>query len=194
MNRLSKETLRSLGAGETIDAVCRAARISRDEFLARWKEAAASRAPAASGSVKVGVGRPVEIGRDQWGMPHVFAESDADLYFGFGYAMAQDRLFQLDWLRRTGAGRLAEILGQDALELDLVARTVGLNRIARTLCERLPDETRRLLDAFSKGVNALIDASGDQLPIEFDLLDYRPEPWQPLDCMQIGRASCRERV
>lgn len=185
MNRLPKEMLRSLGAGETIDAVCRAARISREEFLARWKEAAASRAPAASGSVKVGVGHPVEIERDKWGIPHIYAENDADLYFGFGYAMAQDRLFQLDWLRRKGAGRLAEILGQDGLELDVVARTVGLNRIARTLCDRLPDETRRLLDAFSKGVNALIEASGDQLPIEFDLLDYRPEPWQPLDCMLI---------
>ena len=99
--------------------------------------------------------------------------------------MGQDRLFQLDWLRRKGAGRLAEILGEDGLSSDVLARTVGLNRIARAEWDRLPEETRRLLSAFSLGINALIEASGDNLPIEFELLDYRPEPWQPVDCLLI---------
>ncbi len=75
--------------------------------------------PAASGSVKAAVGRRVEIERDKLGIPHVYAASDADLFVGFGYAMAQDRLFQLDWLRRKGAGRLAEILGNDGVEPDV---------------------------------------------------------------------------
>ena len=106
MDLLTKDTLRRLGAGETIDAVCRVAGISREEFLARWTRSAAARVPAASGSVKAAVGRRVEIERDKLGIPHVYAANDADLFVGFGYAMAQDRLFQLDWLRRKG-GRAA---------------------------------------------------------------------------------------
>ncbi len=135
--------------------------------------------------MKAPVSRPVEIERDKFGIPHIYATSDADLFIALGYAMAQDRLFQLDWLRRKGAGRLAEIVGNDGLEQDVLARTVGLNRIARAEWDRLPAETQSVLTAFSAGVNAVIEESGDRLPIEFDLLDYRPEPWQPIDCLLI---------
>jgi penicillin G amidase len=185
MDLLTNDVLRRLGAGESIDAVCRAAGISREQFRTLWQQTAASRVPRSSGSVDAPVKRPVEIERDRFGVPHVDAESDQDLFVGFGYAMAQDRLFQLDWLRRKGAGRLAEILGNDGLPDDLVARTVGLNRIARAEIDRLPEETRRLLAAFSAGINAVIEGSRENLPIEFDLLDYRPEPWQPVDCLLI---------
>ena len=91
----------------------------------------------------------VDIKRDEWGIPHIFAENEDDLFFGLGYAMAQDRLFQLDWLRRRGTGRLSEILGPEGLEFDLVARTVGLNRIAEAEWGRLPAETRRIVNAFT---------------------------------------------
>ena len=118
MNRLSKETLRSLGGGESIDAVCRAAGISRDEFQTLWKATAAARVPRTSGSVEA---RGYASCRNRAGSirhsAHLCRESDEDLFVGFGYAMAQDRLFQLDWLRRKGAGRLAEILGNDGLPL-----------------------------------------------------------------------------
>ena len=185
MSLLSKDLLSELGRGNAIDAACRRAGLGREEFLARWLYTAAVRLPETAGSVRAAVGRRVEITRDVWGIPHIYAEDEADLFFGFGYAMAQDRLFQLDWLRRKGAGRLAEILGDDGLPQDVVARTVGLNRIARTEWERLPEETQRLLGSFSAGINAVIEARGDKLPIEFDLLDYRPEPWQPIDCLLI---------
>jgi penicillin amidase len=185
MDLLTNDALRRLGAGESIDAVCRAAGLSRDDFQALWKRAAASRVPRTSGSLKAHVTRAVEIERDRVGIPHIFAESDEDLFVGFGYAMAQDRLFQLDWLRRKGGGRLSEILGNDGISNDVLARTVGLNRIARAEWDRLPDATRRLLAAFSAGINAVIEESGDNLPIEFALLDYRPEPWQPVDCLLI---------
>lgn len=185
MDLLTNDVLRRLGAGESIDAVCRAAELSRDGFQTLWKQTAAARVPPMSGTLKAPVARAVEIERDRFGIPHVFAKSDEDLFVGFGYAMAQDRLFQLDWLRREGAGRLAEIVGQDGLSQDVLARTVGLNRIARAEWDRLPEETRRLLSAFSAGINALIDECGDKLPIEFELLDYRPEPWQPVDCLLI---------
>jgi penicillin amidase len=185
MPLLSKQALAQIGSGESIDAICRATGISRQEFLDCWKRTAESRVPSATGVQLAAVNRPVEICRNRQGVPHIFAESDADLFFGFGYAVAQDRLFQLDWLRRKGAGRLSEILGPDGLTQDKLARTVGLHRIARTEWEELTPETRSLLSSFSQGINAAMQHSAGALPIEFDLLDYFPEPWQPLDCLLI---------
>src|SRR5579872_1404430 len=178
MESLNRDWLRKLGSGEPIKAICRAVGISRAQFVEQWKQTAADRVPPMSGSLPASVARTVEIERDNRGIPHIYAENDADLFFGFGYAMAQDRLFQLDWLRRKGAGRLAEILGRDGLEHDLIARTVGLNRIAEAEWERLPDETKDVLTWFSAGVNALIENIRGKLPIEFDLLDYEPKPWR----------------
>jgi penicillin G amidase len=185
MEYLSKSAFTQLGSGESIDSVCRAIGISRPEFLERWKRAAESRVPKASGVQLATVDRPIEICRDCHGVPHIFAESDADLFFGFGYAMSQDRLFQLDWLRRKGAGRLSEILGTEGLPQDILARTIGLHRIAHAEWEELPPETQSLLASFSQGINASIEQLTDALPIEFDLLDYRPEPWRPVDCLLI---------
>jgi len=185
MEYLSKSLLAQLGCGESIDSICRAIGITRPEFLERWKRTAESRVPNASGVQVAAVDRPVEICRNHQGLPHIFAESDADLFFGFGYAVAQDRLFQLDWLRRKGAGRLSEILGTEGLPQDILARTIGLHRIAQAEWEELPPETQRLLASFSQGINASIEQVADALPIEFDLLNYRPEPWQPIDCLLI---------
>jgi penicillin amidase len=185
MNPTSRDVLRRLGAGETIESVCRESEWSRTEFDAWWRREAASRAPCCDGEVPAAVRAGVTIERDRWGVPHVLAERRNDLWFGFGYAMAQDRLFQMDYLRRKGLGRLAEVLGPTALPLDVVARTVGLNRIARDELARLPGETREFLDAFSEGVNAWVGQCGDRLPVEFDLLDYRPEPWSPVDSLAV---------
>jgi penicillin amidase len=200
MKLSSKEMLRRLGAGEPITTVCAAAGMTPEEFSSWWRAEASTRVPPTSGSRKGGVDGPAHIDRDEWGIPAVFAENDGDLFFGFGYAMAQDRLFQLDFLRRKGSGRLAEILGADSagldylwrfvglksvLEWDVLARTVGLRRIAEREWQQLPGETARLLESFAGGINALIEDSRDRLPIEFDLLDYRPEPWTPVDSLAI---------
>jgi penicillin amidase len=185
MELLDQKSLRRLGAGESIDAICRIAGITRDEFVTRWTNAAANRVPSAKGTIRTGVRRVVEIDRDEQDIPHIYAQNDPDLFFGFGYAIAQDRLFQLDWLRRKGAGRLSEIVGREGLESDLTARIVGLNRIAAAELDRLPEETRNVLDWFAAGVNALMEQSQDRLPIEFDLLDYEPQPWSALDCLLI---------
>ncbi|MFN0017022.1 MAG: penicillin acylase family protein [Pirellulaceae bacterium] len=185
MKLLEKETLLHLGAGESIAALCRDLGIDRAEFDRRWQRATESRVPPDSGKVSAAVGTAVDIQRDQWGIPHIYAGSDRDLYFGLGYAMAQDRLFQLDYLRRKGLGRLSEVLGKSGLESDTVARTVGLNRIAAAEWERLPAAVKEVLEAFSAGVNALIEQSADNLPIEFDLLGYRPEPWTSIDSLAI---------
>jgi penicillin amidase len=200
MKLTGNEVLRRLGDGESIASVCAAAGMSRAAFDVWWKEEAMSRVPAMNGSRRAGVRRSVQITRNAWGIPSIQADNDDDLFFGFGYAMAQDRLFQLDFLRRKGAGRLSEILGPDGRELDylwrfgwvrnvfewdLLARIVGIRRIAESEWTTLPEETRGVLQACSAGINALIEDSRDRLPIEFDLLGYRPEPWTPIDCLTI---------
>ena len=105
MNLSSKERLALLGSGRPIDEVCSAAHISREEFDRWWDDETRSRVPAGEGSRQAPVGAAVEIERDEWGIPHIRAASDDDLFFGFGYAMAQDRLFQLDYLRRKASGK-----------------------------------------------------------------------------------------
>jgi penicillin amidase len=195
-----QEILKRLGAGESIGRVCEAAGISRDQFDAWWQAEVRSCVPDRAGVRRVGVRRAVEIERDAWGLPHVYADNDEDLFFGFGYALAQDRLFQLDYLRRRGSGRLAEILGangaeldllarvvgiRSVLELDLLARTVGIRHIAEKEWDTLSGEAPALVTAFSRGINALMEESRERLPVEFRLLDYQPEPWSPVDCLTI---------
>ncbi|MEX1230008.1 MAG: penicillin acylase family protein [Planctomycetaceae bacterium] len=179
------ELLKRLGAGERIDAVCQSQNWTRDEFDAWWKKTLAERVPSTNGSRKGPLKSSVEILRDAQGVPHIHAENEDDLFFAYGYAMAQDRLFQLDWLRRKGAGRLAEIIGKNGYDYDLLVRTVGLRRIAEQEWNDLPDSTRKVLTAFTAGINAVIDESKDRLPIEFSLLDYQPEPWTEIDCLTI---------
>src|SRR4051812_48484070 len=192
--------LRRLGSGEPVARVCEAAGLALERFDDWWRQEARARVPEPGGTRLAGVRRPAEIQRDALGVPHIHADDDEDLFFAFGYAMAQDRLFQLDYLRRRGSGRLAEVLGPggaeldllgrgpgflSVLELDLLARTVGIRRIAEAEWEKLPGETRALLVAFSAGINALMDETRDRPPVELDLLDYRPEPWSPVDCLTV---------
>jgi len=187
LTRNSKEILTRLGAGEPINAVCARAGWSREQFDRWWGEECRRRVPAASASTPVrGVRGRVRITRDRCGIPHVEAENDADLFFGFGYATAQDRLFQLDWTRHKAHGRLAEVLGAEGVESDLLYRTLALSQIAANEWDSLPQGIRDLVSAYSAGVNAVIEASRDSPPIEFNLLDYRPEPWSPLDCLGIA--------
>ena len=142
--------------------------------------------PASQGAHKVAsLSHQVRIERDRWGIPHVHADNDRDLFFGFGYATAQDRLFQLDYLRLKARGRLAEIMGPEALESDVLYRTVGLAHIAEKEWTTLPAEVRELLSAYTAGINALIEESLGCLPIEYDLLGYEPEPWRETDSLAI---------
>ena len=185
MNLSTAELLRRLGSGESIGTLCETADISRTEFDAWWKREAQSRVPEASGSLSADVESPVAIDRDEWGVPHIFAKTDEDLFLAFGFAMAQDRLFQLDYLRRKAHGRLAEVLGEDGLSTDVIARTVGFTHIAEQEWAQSPAETRILMQKFSDGINAHIETVST-LPIEFGLLDYELEPWSPVDCLAVA--------
>ena len=185
MNLDERTMLRRLGAGGTIDAVCAGAGMSRAEFDEWWRGQLESRLPDVETARSFnGAGR-VEILRDETGTPHVYADTAGALFFGYGFAMAQDRLWQLDYLRRKAVGRLSEVLGPDGLETDIIARTVGINRIAADEIDRIPGETKDLLEAFSNGINAAMEEGRSRLPIEFDLLDYEPEPWSPVDSIAV---------
>lgn len=186
MTGLEPELLRRLGAGESIAAVIQAAGLSRGEFDAAWRAELARRLPDLQGVRTGAVSGRVTIARDRWGIPHVQGRTDADVMFGAGYALAQDRLFQIDWYRRRALGQVSEVLGKAGLVEDTIARTVGLNRIVAGQARALPDESRALLEAYTAGINAYIDEAGAMLPIEFALLDYEPRPWTVGDSLAVA--------
>lgn len=185
MSFSEKETLGRLGDGESISSICEAAQLTRAQFDAFWREVVRRKAQTAS-EVTLSTANfgQATITRDDAGIPRIAAANDADLFFAYGWAMAEDRLFQLEWLRRRGQGRLSEILGMDGLETDSVARTVGLNRIAEAEWRRLDSEVKHLVEQFSAGINGYIEQC-DDLPIEFDLLRHQPEPWSGVDSLAI---------
>lgn len=186
MKLTSAEMLRRLGNGESIAKVCEIAGMSRPEFDSWWRAECERRVPGARGSRRVsGPQKAIRIERDERGIPHVHAENDRDVFFGFGYAVAQDRLFQLDWLRRKARGRLAEIVGPEGIESDTLYRTIGLSQIAEKELTTLPADVRELLTAYTAGINALMEESRKCLPLEFDLLGYSPEPWRETDSLAI---------
>ncbi len=133
----------------------------------------------------IGLDERAEIVRDTYGVPHIFANTTHDLFFLQGYVTAQDRLFQLDLFRRTGRGRLSEVLGDAGLETDKFIRTIGLARAADLDAALLSDHARQVLTAYADGINKLLDQRGDALPIEFVLLGYKPEPWSLTDSLVI---------
>ncbi len=127
-----------------------------------------------------GVAEPIEIRRDAQGIPHIRAASTPDLMYGFGYATAQDRLWQLDILHRVTRGRLSEIVGAAGLEADQMMCSIGLWRSAKASAARLPDgETKTALDCFAAGVNAYIAGNGTYPGVEFLVGRYHPIPWEP---------------
>jgi penicillin amidase len=130
-----------------------------------------------------GLQKPVEVLRDTWGVPHIYAETVEDLFFAQGFVAAQDRLYQMEIWRRTGAGELAEILGPSYAERDRVARLVRYRGDMAQEWASYAPEAKRIIEAFVRGVNAFIRSSGDRLPIEFELLDARPGIWKPEDCL-----------
>jgi len=143
--------------------------------------------PQIDGSIHVaGLAAPVTVLRDAQGMPHIRAASLDDLAFAQGYVTAQDRLWQMDMLRRHAAGEFAELLGSGMLAHDESQRLLQIRNTADAVVTQLPPDELRYLDDYSRGVNALIAASAKTLPAEFRLLHYTPRPWQPRDCVLVG--------
>lgn len=130
---------------------------------------------------------PIEIRRDAQGVPHIAAADARDAAFALGFVHAQDRLWQMDMMRRYGAGRLAEVVGPRALDTDRMMRTLGVYRLAERAVDQVDDDTRAVLEAYAKGINAFLASRSGALPPEFLALDYTPEPWRPADSLVWGK-------
>lgn len=128
---------------------------------------------------------PVEVIRDKWGITHIYAQNAHDLFFAQGFVQAQDRMWQLEFTRRAGSGRLSEVLGPDTLGIDRFTRVVGLRRAAERDWERMTGEDRAALEAFAEGINSYLTQNGSKLTIEFRLLGVTPEPWTPIDSLVV---------
>lgn len=144
--------------------------------------------PKRKGALRLhGLHEAVEIITDIYGVPHVYAQNEDDMYFAQGYLHAQERLWQMEVNRRLGAGRLAEIFGPIALETDRFCRRLGLHRAAASEVARLSSHDRQTLEAYARGVNAYITSHSHTLPIEFTILRLQPEPWQITDSIQWSK-------
>lgn len=146
------------------------------------------RLPQTEGTlIMPGLSAPVEIFRDHWGIPHIYAQNRLDLFFAQGFVHAQDRLFQMELNRRTAAGRLSELFGELALNTDRTVRTFGFNRLGRADWANAAPEIQEALTAYTSGINAFIQHPRSKLPVEFTMLSHKPEVWQPEDCAIFSR-------
>ena len=143
--------------------------------------------PQLDGSLSLpGVQKEVTVERDNWGVPHIRASSLVDAVEAQGYVMAQDRLWQLDLMRRASRGQLSEIVGPLALQSDKQFRTFGFSRAADRDFAAMDKDSRALMEAYARGVNAFSQQHQNNLPLEFTLLKYKPQPWLPTDSLVIA--------
>ena len=133
-----------------------------------------------------GVKSEVTAERDVWGVPHIRAASLEDMAEAQGYVMAQDRLWQMDLLRRVARGQLSEILGKATLPVDRRFRTLRFGPAAERDAGLLEGDAKTAIEAYARGVNRFIETHQDKLPLEFTLLKYKPQPWEPSDSLVIA--------
>lgn len=144
--------------------------------------------PQIDGTVRVaGLKSKVEVVRDPMGIPHIYADNVDDLFFAQGYVQAQDRLWQMEYNRRIGHGRLSDMFGAATIKQDRFLRTMGLDRAARADVAAMSAEAKHLLQAYANGVNAFIESHRDSLPLEFTILGITPAPWEPVDTVVWGK-------
>ena len=158
--------------------------MNRAEIIKRCRQAL----PQLNGEVPVsGLTEPVEVIRDHCGTPHIYAQNTRDLFFAQGFIAAQDRLFQIDWWRRIARGETAEVLGAQSIDADRFSRLMRYRGPMDAEWAGYGPDAQVIATAFTDGINAWIDEAADALPIEFQLLGYRPGRWVPEDC--LGRMS-----
>ncbi len=141
-----------------------------------------------------GLSAPVLVRRDAHGVPHIDAATQEDLFFAQGYVTAQDRLWQMDVLRRSANGELAEVMGRSLIRHDTVQRVFQFRNTAQRIYANLAGPDRSRLDAYARGVNQFIAQHPDALPPEFVLLHYRPKPWSGADSLSIGVAMMAQTL
>ena len=127
----------------------------------------------------------VEIYRDEFAIPHIYAKNEMDLYRAVGYVMAQDRLWQMDLIRRATQGRLSEIFGEDYVDIDLMLRSLRISEKSKMVMNSADKEMIASLNAFADGVNQYIENNPKKLPIEFKILKYKPDDWTVENSLNI---------
>jgi len=143
--------------------------------------------PQLDGGVSVsGISSKVRVIRDEHGVPTIEAATLADLFFAQGYVTAQDRLWQMDMMRRTAAGELSEVIGEDTVKMDREQRILGLRLAAEAAEKSISARDRPYFDAYARGVNAFLESHRDQLSLEFRLMKYTPRPWTVTDSLLVG--------
>jgi penicillin G amidase len=146
------------------------------------------RLPTISGTLKLpGLSAPVEVLRDRWGVPHIYAAAERDVYTAQGYVHAQERLWQMELNRRTANGRLSEAIGKLALDTDRTALTFGFRRLGEADWANANPKTREVIEAYAAGVNAYLSSPEYRAPVEFTLLGLRPQPWTAVDSLAFSR-------
>lgn len=144
--------------------------------------------PDVDGKLRLdGLSAPVEVLRDERGIPHIYAQNQADLFRAQGFVHAQDRLWQMEQNRRIASGRLSEFFGEAALDVDRFSRIVGFRRAAEAEMASLEAEMIAVLEQYAAGVNAYIASRPGRLAPEFNLLRRQPEPWTPLDVIAFSK-------
>lgn len=179
----SQQLVAALGAGKGVGAIATEAGVPLATVQDLWQQLTAGKVPPANAALQAGVSARVEVVRDGAGVPHVYAENEPDLFFGLGFAMAQDRLWQMDYMRRKAYGRLAEILGESYFDQDYMYRILGFDLVCNRNYYLMGDRWRQVVDGMAAGINRAIDQAAENLPVEFDILGYRPERWSPIDIL-----------
>ncbi len=141
--------------------------------------------PQTSGELAVAIAKPATVARDGQGIPHISAASVEDAVYLQGYVHAQDRFWQMEATRRIAAGEMAELVGQTAVESDLLARQLRLRRLANQMVQNMEPEDRVWFAAYARGVNDWLAAHQESLPLEIRLLGYTPRQWQIADSMLL---------
>ncbi|MBE2228384.1 MAG: penicillin acylase family protein [Ignavibacteria bacterium] len=141
-----------------------------------------------SGEIAVsGLKSQVKVYFDDFGVPHIISQNQEDAYFTQGYLHAQDRLWQMDLTRRVAEGRLSEVFGAQVIEFDKLFRTIGIHRFSYNWYNSISPESKQILTSYTSGVNKFIETHYENLPVEFDALNYRPEPWKPEHSLMLAR-------
>ena len=136
--------------------------------------------------VASGLTAKVRVVRDEQGVPTIEAATLEDLFFAQGYVTAQDRLWQMDLMRRAAAGELSEIIGQETLKMDREQRILGIRQVAEAAEKSISPRDHSYFDAYTRGVNAFMESHRDRLPLEFRLMKYQPSPWTITDSLLVG--------
>src|SRR5258708_9877967 len=143
--------------------------------------------PQLDGSVSVpGISSKVRVVRDGQGVPTIEAATLEDLFFAQGYVTAQDRLWQMDMMRRAAAGDVPEVIGEDTVKMHREQRILGLRIAAEAAEKNISARDRAYFDAYARGVNAFLESHRDRLSLEFRLLKYTPRPWTVTDSLLVG--------